>query len=461
MTSLSEGTDALAPHGVEYLDGQDNLGVTKGMPLVLLPKHPANPSVSNTEKKSRRNSKRADKRIKRKNKKNKDVIKVSDNIKDYCHVYKSKNSSSKRSQAAFMASIDHQSSLNKGARKHQNKKSNKKNRKQQKMLIPIMVPKEQKVWTHEEIKNTVLVFDGGNVSNPPIQPPPNINWTAIRINDETMHIPDCDSEHGLYFPSKTGGPPPFIRVPRKDALSITGMDDMEQSNLLADAFISAINHTQVSNTRGGSRTVFSPYKVANLGVQPCRAAVGLRQYSKKNDKIPSHLQHHLARYMSDQEIAYESIVATDIIRHTVLGRHINGYPLASSNSGMEVKSLKHFSALNISADAFLPCHKDDDFTKSIVSAHLNNHQYTLDDIIIAFMCFPSKGVAVPLRPGDMLVFNPTEPHCISSKCNKDVTLFTSSMYLKTAVVGGNDNSIDLSGEQEALAQSYKVFHSKK
>ncbi len=77
---------------------------------------------------------------------------------------------------------------------------------------------------------------------------------------------------------------------------------------------------------------------------------------------------------------------------------------------------------------------------SIVQAHIDNHDYANDDKIICYFAFPRIGVAVALRPGDFLLLNPHEPHSISSRCNREDDVYIISSYLKTAVVGLNDNS---------------------
>lgn len=63
-------------------------------------------------------------------------------------------------------------------------------------------------------------------------------------------------------------------------------------------------------------------------------------------------------------------------------------------------------------------------------------------------------MAVPLRPGDVIIFNPLEPHAISSRCEPDDEVFCVSVYLKSAVVGLNDNSIPLSPVEEELSRLY-------
>jgi len=77
---------------------------------------------------------------------------------------------------------------------------------------------------------------------------------------------------------------------------------------------------------------------------------------------------------------------------------------------------------------------------SIVQAHIDNHDYQLNDRIVIYFAFPRIGIAVALRPGDFLLFDPQEPHSISSCCKAEDEIFCASSYLKTAIVGLNDNS---------------------
>jgi hypothetical protein len=111
-----------------------------------------------------------------------------------------------------------------------------------------------------------------------------------------------------------------------------------------------------------------------------------------------------------------------------------------SPSGLNAKSARYYNAVGFGINAFLRCHIDKDFTMSIVQVHLDEIMYQNDDRIVCFFAFPQIGIAAPLRPGDTLMFNPQEPHCISSRCNKDDNIYCISSYLKTQVVGLNDNS---------------------
>jgi hypothetical protein len=43
-------------------------------------------------------------------------------------------------------------------------------------------------------------------------------------------------------------------------------------------------------------------------------------------------------------------------------------------------------------------------------------EYLVNDDVVAYFCFLTLGVAVPLCPGDYFMFNALIPHCISSRC---------------------------------------------
>ncbi len=67
---------------------------------------------------------------------------------------------------------------------------------------------------------------------------------------------------------------------------------------------------------------------------------------------------------------------------------------------------------------------------------------------------PTLGVSVPLCPGDYLLFNPLIPHCVSSRCKHEDEIICVSMYLKTAIVSMNDNSLPLTPSQNQLAERF-------
>jgi hypothetical protein len=110
-----------------------------------------------------------------------------------------------------------------------------------------------------------------------------------------------------------------------------------------------------------------------------------------------------------------------------------------------------WGSLAIALNFYLNLHTDEDFFYSlttIASAHglrEDIDRYNMKAEVCNYFTFAEQGIAVALRPGDMLLFNPVYQHCLSSRTSfyesKDV--FCLSLYLKTATVGKNDNTLPL------------------
>jgi hypothetical protein len=98
---------------------------------------------------------------------------------------------------------------------------------------------------------------------------------------------------------------------------------------------------------------------------------------------------------------------------------------------------------------FLHSHVDEDFFYSLTTVASKRglqkeiDRYMMDAEVCNFFTFAEQGIAVALRPGDMLIFNPLYHHCLSSRTSEfdSDDVFCLSLYLKTAVVGKNDNSM--------------------
>ncbi len=104
------------------------------------------------------------------------------------------------------------------------------------------------------------------------------------------------------------------------------------------------------------------------------------------------------------------------------------------------KLARYYNGLGFGINVYLRSHIDWDFTMSIVQAHINNHNYQVNDRIVCYFALPRIGTAAALRPGDFLSLNPHEPHSISSCCRTGDKIFCISSYLKMGVVGLNDNA---------------------
>jgi hypothetical protein len=87
------------------------------------------------------------------------------------------------------------------------------------------------------------------------------------------------------------------------------------------------------------------------------------------------------------------------------------------------KLARYYNGLGFGINVYLRSHTDLDFTMSIVQAHIDNHDYQVDDRILCYFAFPRIGTAVALWPGDFLLFNLQEPHSISSHCKSGDKIF--------------------------------------
>jgi hypothetical protein len=114
--------------------------------------------------------------------------------------------------------------------------------------------------------------------------------------------------------------------------------------------------------------------------------------------------------------------------------------MGPSPSSSNKKYARYYNRLGFGINVYLRSHINANFTMSIVQAHIDNHDYVIDDKVICCFALPRIGVAVALRPGDFVLFNPNEPHSISSRCSREDDIFIISSYINTAVVGLNDNS---------------------
>ncbi len=87
-------------------------------------------------------------------------------------------------------------------------------------------------------------------------------------------------------------------------------------------------------------------------------------------------------------------------------------------------------------------HVDDDFFLGAVVA-LSVDGFAGKHNVLQYFCFPELGIAIPLCHGELLLFNPRVPHCLSSRVSGEQDVIVASMYIKTAVVGGNDKNVDV------------------
>ena len=99
---------------------------------------------------------------------------------------------------------------------------------------------------------------------------------------------------------------------------------------------------------------------------------------------------------------------------------------------------------NIHANSHVDC---DMCQGMMVVLHQPGVQYTYREEPLAYLCFPCLGCAVPLCPGNSIIFNPHNPRGLSSTIDPSVEIYSVGMYLKTSIAGMNDTSLPLTDTQ--------------
>jgi hypothetical protein len=334
-----------------------------------------------------------------------------------------------------------------------NRRARKKRRKQDLSLREMVVPLNQFKFSIAEIDSKVIVVDGGCEMSPPIRPPHGIRWCPIPVRD--LHIEDeLSGDIGLSFP-RINGTSPFIRLPRQVSLEIISHVGLPA---IYDALSQCEKLRRVALCRSDGKRVFTDYgkqvTYACVGPQPSRNSNVVLDNPPFLDALPQRQWEHLVWLMKRAEIAFKIFADHCVISHLHHAKKLVHFKTFSPTVDKKSSTLSSdfFGGIAFGSNVFLRCHTDADFTMSITQVFLKGcPEYQLKDRIIAYFCFPTLGVAVPLRPGDYFMFNALIPHCISSRCNMEDEIMCTSVYLKTAVVGMHNNALELTEKQSQIA----------
>jgi hypothetical protein len=245
----------------------------------------------------------------------------------------------------------------------------------------------------------------------------------------------------------------IIRLPRTESLRIlpkSGMLDMFK------ALVACEELSRSSLKRGEARKIFGDGTsggapmYSSVGVQASRCG-GILERSPRYASVKDQHWKTIVTMTRRAESALESFADTNVLRQLSAAKELVDFKTLSSPNNSH-HCVKYFGALAFGRNVFLRCHTDEDFTLSVTQIYLKGRDsYSPTDEPVAFFCFPTRAVAIPMRPGDFLIFDATLPHSISSCCHSADDIMCVSFYLKSRVVGMNDNSIPLSKDQYELS----------
>ncbi len=310
----------------------------------------------------------------------------------------------------------------------------------------------------ELIDREIIVFDGGNPHTPPIKPPNGVNWQSLSVR--LLHIQDnIQPNTGLTAPRMGYDIYPFIRLPRQMSLDIIGE--------IVNSLLACKTLQRMTLRRDDHKRVFTDYgkpvRYTCVGLQPSRNSKIVRPHPPFMQSLPKCHWRSLLWLMKRAKISFRTIADSrgviSYLDHAKKLVHYQTFKSGSSTDNHSKFNTEFFGGIGFGTTiVFLRCHTDTDFTMSILQVFLKGKvKYSLDNNVIVYFCFPTIGLAVPLRPGDYLLFNAHIPHCLSSRCKYEYEdeIITTSTYLKAAIVGMNNNDLPLTTNQAQMLYQLK------
>ena len=246
----------------------------------------------------------------------------------------------------------------------------------------------------------------------------------------------------------------FTLIPRSQMPNSTTEDTFDILNEL-------LRSSKYVNKRGDTRMpkFETDQQYVAFGRTPNRGGRGTRDNMTQLQKNKRAYLHVSNLFSAAEDIAKQYLNAAHLqaIKHVKTIVDWEGFLLCPNKRKRDDSSVERRSAIwpaiAFGKNVYFPSHVDNDFFWSLTIV-VGENTYE-SNRVLNYFCFPEYGVAVPLRDSDIILFNPRVQHCISSRCNTDTDVINASLFLKTAIVGGNDNSLPLTGVQNLLLNHFE------
>ena len=225
-----------------------------------------------------------------------------------------------------------------------------------------------------------------------------------------MDMKVVDMVEGAQMKSESGDTV-FVLIPREKAITkISHVNKMLKS-------LCAVNNAKgFTEQRGKKRMTIPEGRNSNYctaGLKAKRGGAGILdswpEKLSKNDKKQIIKFMNACQDVADGFIPSEHLCGIQIAKCILQWQQMGG-------CGKRSVWASFSDALN----TFLSAHMDDDFYYSLLtlaSAHALRQdidRYKLSADVSNYFVFPEQGIAVAMRPGDMLIFNPKYHHCLLS-----------------------------------------------
>ena len=255
-------------------------------------------------------------------------------------------------------------------------------------------------------------------------------------------------------------------IPREESLGFMNMQYVAKDLQLLQS-----KKPRLHSNRGKKHNVFFENISSNyvdLGIGACRSMPGL--YVRKvngisKDDIPTlykyfeFIQNVVSKFLPKCLLKRFNEILNDIrlddftkLHHYSSQKILNNENSIPDDNIALAEEVHHnfMPSASFGSNNLLPLHIDEDMFLSIVHVHclkdicvdigINSYEFTSD--VVKYFTF-ENGVSVGMRSGDLLVFNPSVPHCVSSCTDKYIneSVYCMSHYFKSLVVGRNNNKI--------------------
>ena len=231
----------------------------------------------------------------------------------------------------------------------------------------------------------------------------------------------------------------FTLIPRHDAIH-----KMTHVRKTVASLYALDDAKRAAEVRGKTRITIAEDdgKYATVGLKPNRGSAGVSEIWPKKLSIGD--RNSIRKLMARCEEAAKGYLPSDELRGLRIAQVLGEWKQISGVSSHSI-----WGSLACGRNYYLNSHVDEDFFYSLTTVASEHglqediDRYSMDADVCNYFTFAEQGIAVALRPGDMLIFNPLYHHCLSSRTSiyESDDVFCLSLYLKTAVVGLNDNSL--------------------
>ena len=373
-------------------------------------------------------------------------------INDFCHVHRAKTASSTRTLQFHDALHSHSTMpRSRNERRRKRRRTLRKEKKLQSIIAHDASPFpaiSESFFSKSKSTFRNVVFDGQNrLGRRPI----GSHWWNTCLPSSILHTVDCTEGYTLGSINRFV----FSLLPRNVSLGnvpVTHTVQDESNSRKSKAAFAASTNAVVDALRfccehggnvprGGGKDVCcaSPEaKVVRLGQYPFRGGPGIRC-----EDIPrgnAHVSKAISKFVRNLEHKMKEYLPTSLISNMNVARNVAGVQqteIANHRWG------DMYNSVYFGRDIYLSCHQDEDSFYGLISVQrevAEDSPYCSGDEPLYYFCFPTHGVKVALRAGDILLINPREWHCLSSPLRPGMEVYSLSLYLKTSIVGGNDNS---------------------